>query len=362
MLLTTAGLLVAAVLFVSAANGANDNFKGVAALHGGGLASYRTSLLWASATTLLGALCSVYVAHTLLAAFTGKGLVAAHIASQTHFAVAVAAGAGLIVALGASRGLPVSTTHALVGALIGAGFMAAGSDLQLSALLNGFLLPLLLSPILAAIAAGLFGRILARSRAFMPEPCVCAAPPLLLTGDAATPVGGGVFVADARTCREAHAVPLAHMDARRIGVVLQFVLAGIISFARGMNDTPKIAALLVPLVAAESSFAVPVVAVAMFAGGVLGARRVGQTMSHRIAELHGHSSMAASITTSALVILASLKGLPVSTTHVSVGALAGAGVADSGANRGVLIKIAMSWLVTLPFSAALSALAYALVR
>lgn len=361
MLLTTTILLVVAVLFLSAANGANDNFKGVAALHGGGLASYRMSLLWASATTLLGALCSVYVAHTLLQAFTGKGLVATHIAAQEHFAVAVAAGAGLTVALSASRGVPISTTHALVGALIGAGFMAAGSNIRLSALLNGFLLPLLLSPVLAAIAAGLFGRILARSRASMPDPCVCAAPPLL-TADTATPVGGGVFVADSSTCREAHAIPLAHMDARRISVVLQFMLAGAISFARGMNDTPKIAALLVPLVAADSSFAVPMVAVAMFAGGVVGARRVGHTMSHRITELHGHSSMAASLTTSALVILASFKGLPVSTTHVSVGALTGAGVADSGANRGVLIKIGMAWLVTLPFSAALGALVYALVQ
>lgn len=94
------------VLFLAATNGANDNFKGVATLYGSRRAGYRTSLGWASVTTLAGSLCSVFLARALLKAFTGAGLVPAEIAAQTQFALAVAGDAGVTVALAAWRGLP----------------------------------------------------------------------------------------------------------------------------------------------------------------------------------------------------------------------------------------------------------------
>lgn len=105
------------VLLLAATNGANDNFKGVATLYGSRTVGYWTSLGWASVTTLAGSLGSVYLAQALLKAFTGAGLVSADIAAQTGFALAVAGGAGITVALASWRGLPISTTHALVGAM-----------------------------------------------------------------------------------------------------------------------------------------------------------------------------------------------------------------------------------------------------
>ncbi len=67
-------LLLIAVLFVAAANGANDNFKGVATLYGSGVAGYRVSLAWACITTLGGSLCSAFLATALLQEFTGACL------------------------------------------------------------------------------------------------------------------------------------------------------------------------------------------------------------------------------------------------------------------------------------------------
>ena len=68
-------LLFAAVAFLAWSNGANDNFKGVAALYGSGIASYRKALAWATVTTGAGSVAGLFLAAELLRKFSGKGLV-----------------------------------------------------------------------------------------------------------------------------------------------------------------------------------------------------------------------------------------------------------------------------------------------
>ncbi len=119
-------LLFLATLFVAYANGANDNFKGVATLYGSDTASYRSALALATITTFAGALCSAYFAEALVQAFSGKGLVPAAVTAAPDFLISVAAGAGATVFLAALLGFPISTTHALTGALAGTGLLAAG--------------------------------------------------------------------------------------------------------------------------------------------------------------------------------------------------------------------------------------------
>jgi PiT family inorganic phosphate transporter len=104
------------------------------------------------------------------------------------------------------------------------------------------------------------------------------------------------------------------------------------------------------------------VAAAMAIGGLLNARRVAITMSRRITPLNPGQGFTANIVTSALVILASRIGLPVSTTHVSVGSLFGIGLITREANRRVVSGILVSWILTLPIAAILSAVIYATVR
>ena len=81
-------------------------------------------------------------------------------------------------------------------------------------------------------------------------------------------------------------------------------------------------------------------------------------MSHKIAAMNHGQGFSANLATGILVILASTFGLPVSTTHVSVGALFGIGVTTRQADYHVVSGILLSWLLTLPCAAVISGAAY----
>jgi len=359
-------LLLAAVLFLAATNGANDNFKGVATLYGSRRAGYWTSLVWASVTTLAGSLASATLAHALLKAFTGAGLVPAEVAAQARFAIAVAGGGAITVALAAWRGLPISTTHALIGAMCGAGLVAVGSGVHFETLGRSFLLPLLASPLIAIVPAWLLAPWLRRwvTRHAADEPdCICVTEAAAATPEGLLLRGSLVQAGTVVECRTAQARPLWQWDGRRFADAMLFLLGGAVSFARGLNDTPKIAALLLPVMAFSGhvEMAVATVGGAMLVGGLLGARRVADTLSDRITQLDVGGALAAGLTTSLLVGTASFNGLPVSTTHVSVGALAGSGLTGGGGvNRKTMSGIVLSWVITLPAGALLGAVIYAM--
>ena len=138
-------------LLLAYANGANDNFKGVATLFGSGTTSYRVALLWATITTGLGSVAALLLAGKLLTAFSGAGLVPADVAAMPGFALSVALAAGSTVLLATRFGFPVSTTHALIGGLVGAGLMTSATGIDVDTLGNRFMLPLLTSPFLAIL-------------------------------------------------------------------------------------------------------------------------------------------------------------------------------------------------------------------
>jgi PiT family inorganic phosphate transporter len=100
------------------------------------------------------------------------------------------------------------------------------------------------------------------------------------------------------------------------------------------------------------------VAVGMAVGGLLNARRVAETMSNKITKLNHGQGFTANLVTGFLVIFASRFGLPVSTTHVSVGSIFGIGLASKRINTGIVLEIILSWLITLPVAAVFSGVAY----
>jgi len=103
-------------------------------------------------------------------------------------------------------------------------------------------------------------------------------------------------------------------------------------------------------------------AVAMAAGGLLNARKVADTMANKITDMNPGQGFAANLATAFLVNTASYHGLPVSTTHVSVGSLLGIGITTRQAKWRPVLGVLLSWVITLPCAAALSALSYLMLR
>ena len=144
-------IFIIAIGLLSLSNGANDNFKGMASVWGSKTLSYRKSLLLANGSTLLGALTAVFFTKQLLKTFSGKGIIDDIILHQQHFGIALALGAALTVIIATKLRLPISTTHALIGALTGAGFYSLGTSINFSPLISKAFIPLLVSPLLAII-------------------------------------------------------------------------------------------------------------------------------------------------------------------------------------------------------------------
>lgn len=344
-------MLIAAVLFVSLSNGANDNFKGFATVWGSDTLSYRRALLLATVATVAGSLASWMLAGSLAEAFSGKGLVPDSIASEPLFLLSIASGAAITVFLATRLGFPVSTTHALIGGMIGAGLGQIGSEVHFAKLANSFLLPLLVSPIMAA-ALGTLAYRLFRLRPAEKD-CAC------LVASEVMPVSGGVmahqFSAPSLVLDTDGAC--AHVDAQsRISVSrsldrLHILSAMSICFARGVNDTPKLAALFIGARLFGSTASIALIGVAMAIGGLLFARKVAETMSQRVTRMNHDQGLSANLITAALVLFASKFGLPVSTTHVSVGSIAGVGASAKTLNWQALRNVLLSWVGTLPLAA-----------
>ena len=148
-------LLFIAACFLAYSNGANDNFKGVATLFGSGTAGFKKAIGWATITTFSGSIAAIYLAETLVKNFSGKGLVPNDLILNPTFAISIAIGAALTVIIATKIGMPISTTHSLVGALFGTGIMALGFNFNFAKLGKTFLMPLIVSPLMAAVISAL---------------------------------------------------------------------------------------------------------------------------------------------------------------------------------------------------------------
>jgi PiT family inorganic phosphate transporter len=311
-------VLFLAVCFVAFTNGANANFKGVASLYGSGTATLRRALLWGTSMTFAGSLAAPFLASGLLKTFSGRGIVPDELVLSPAFVSAVAIGAALTSFLATRFGFPVSTTHALVGALTGAGLAGSGTEVHFAALGKNFIYPLFFSPVVAA-ALGAVTYVCLRSARLAP---------------------------DHRTVM---------LDA------LHYLSTGAASFARGLNDTPKMAALLLAASDLDVQWGYLAVALTIALGGLLDAERVAETLGKKVTEMNPGQGFAASLATATLVATASLHSLPVSTTHVSVGSLLGIGVTTGQAHWRKVGEILLAWVSTVPCGALMAAITYLVI-
>lgn len=357
----TAAILVL-TLGLAAANGANDVPKGVATLAGAGVTRYRTAIVWGAVATLAGSLVSLRLADELTKLFS-KGIITA--TPTPSFTLAVLVGTVAWVSFATITRLPVSTTQALVGALVGAGLLLGGDSVSWGALPEKVLLPTVLA---IGVAYGIsFLLNLIRFRA--PE-CVCVGIAPASAPPAIDPSGVAAFspppttmprlrveVGTVAECR-VHGKHGRRLDITVNG--LHWLSSGAASLARGLNDTPKIVAIgafaLVPA-GMSSRTVLFCVAGAMAIGSILFGTRVARRLGDDVVRMDHVEGFKANLTTAALVGLAANRGLPLSTTQVSSSAIAGAAGADaSRLNRRTVRDFLLAWTVT-PVAAALVAAA-----
>lgn len=368
--------ILLAGLFLAFSNGANDNFKGVATLLGSRTTNYKTALFWASFTTFAGSIMAFFFAQKLMTNFSGKGLVPDQVVQLTSFSISVALAAALTVFLATRFGFPISTTHAITGALVGAGALASAGAINLEKLASTFFLPLLVSPVIAIVgAAGIYPTLsfFRRKLGVSRESCICIgnevlmpAPRGLVMGSSAATIqvscSPQILVGTNVSCEERYMGLVWGLSAKSVIDKSHFLSAGMVGFARGLNDTPKIAAILLVGNLVNPLFAIALVAIVMCVGGFVYAKKIADTMSYQITEMNDGQGLSANLVTSLVVIGASQLGVPVSTTHVSCGSLFGIGAVTKQAHWGSILKIVLAWLTTLPVAAGLGFLAFAALR
>ena len=229
------------------------------------------------------------------------------------------------------KGIPSSSSHALVGGIVGAGVAHAGFPSIEWVGLNKTLIAIVLSPVLGLILT--MGLMLLTSWLFLR--------------------------ASAR-------------GAERTFRGLHLVSAGAYSLGHGLNDAQKtmgvISVLLYSTGYLRGEFHVPnwvalSCYIAMGLGTLSGGWRIIETMGTRITKLNQHQGFSASAGGSVMLFLASYLGIPVSTTHTIAGCVIGAGAARraSAVRWGLTGNIAIAWVITIPAAATVAALFYWLI-
>ena len=360
------------VLSLAFSNGANDVSKAIATLVGSGVADYRTAILWGTFWTTVGAGLSGLVATAMVKTFS-QGLLAPGVASSSILATAVLAGAVLWVLVATRSGLPVSTTHALTGAIVGAGLIAFGTEgLLWEGIGKKILLPLILSPLLALMVSGLIHSLVRTLAARWEDTCLCVMPTARALVMIDTQGATRTLFQTAALGQPVVTVPAQCDRAGLKGLVvgldsIHWCSSGLASLARGMNDAPKIAAIMLlgSAVTTWSSgsfqaIALIGVAVAMGLGSYVAGRRVTQVLAEHVTRMDHSEGLSANLTTSSLVFVSAVMGLPVSTTHVSSSSIIGIGLLNglSSIRWPTVRDMVLAWVVTLPASALLAALAY----
>ncbi|MFT6067968.1 MAG: PiT family inorganic phosphate transporter [Bacteriovoracaceae bacterium] len=351
-------------LFLAYANGANDNFKGVATLYGSKTLSYKKALGWTTLATVLGSLTALYFASELIIVFKGAGLVPEEVIQLETFPVAVGLGAALTVMLATFIGLPVSTTHALVGALSGAGFMASKTGINFSQLANKFFLPLIGGPVISFLLAIILYPLFKRYREYLKveeETCICigektiATIPSVVSGPTealrmmakegnfpSITIDNGIY------CKSSYSGRVLGISAKKVLDSLHIISGGLVSFSRGLNDTPKIAALLLIGSRFELQTSILMVGLFMMIGGLIHSRKIAVTMGDKVTTMNSGQAFSANLVTAFMVFVASKMGVPVSTTHVSCGSIFGIAAITKKGKFNIIGQILLAWVTTLP--------------
>ena len=392
---------IVAGLYLAFNIGANDVANAMGTAVGSGALTIKYAILAAAVCEFLGALLiGDEVSRTIKQGFVGPGLFASDPEGFAYGMTAAILATSLWLQYATFKGLPVSTTHSIVGAVLGFALMHGGLfEIEFGKLLAIFS-SWLVSPVLGGLISYFSLRFILRTIIDSRDPIGRAQKLVpIMIGLAVTilssaftqkllnrwlPVkieGLGILLAMffglvifvvfrvyANRVSEASADREKILNkTESIFARMQWVTACFLAFAHGSNDVANaigpaaavIAALTENTVADET--AVP--AWLLFIGGIgivvgLAAfgRKVIQTVGQEITEITPSRGFAAEFGAAITILFGTIMGLPLSTTHVLVGSVIGVGFARgiSGIDLIVIKRIARSWIVTMPLTAAIS--------
>ncbi|HWT26018.1 MAG TPA: inorganic phosphate transporter [Solirubrobacteraceae bacterium] len=319
-------IVVATALAFDFTNGFHDTANAVATSVSTRAMPPRVAVALAAILNFVGAFLSLEVAATIATGIVQADMITPPIVF-----------AGLIGAIAWNLatwyfGLPSSSSHALIGGVVGSALVAAGASAVIgSGLVEKVVIPALMAPVLAFIVAG------------------------------------AAIVVAYRIVGRQHPGPVSR--GFRLG---QLVSGSLFSLSHGTNDAQKTMGIIFLALVANGNLSpdddVPVwvvvsAATAIALGTYVGGWRIIRTMGSRIIKMDPAQGFAAQGAGAAVIMSASHVGFPLSTTHVISGAIMGAGAAKrvSAVRWGVAGNIATAWVLTIPASAAVGGLTYAVV-
>ena len=316
-------LTIALAVFFDYVNGFHDTANAIATSVATKALRPQYAILMAASFNFIGAFAGTAVAKTI-----GAGLVNEESTTQ---AIVAAALIGAIVwnLITWRLGLPSSSSHALIGGLLGATIVAAGfGQLNLAGIWNKVLVPLVTSPIIGFTVA--FGLMILLFWIF----------------------------------RRVRRRPLATGFRRA-----QVFSAGFMAFAHGSNDAQKTMGIITlalvrrrrhPKPTTARGWVIVISATALALGTAVGGWRIMKTMGHKVVELEPIHGFAAETTAATVIYTAAHFGMPVSTTHVISSAIMGVGSSKGvkGVRWGVARNILVAWVLTIPGTMFVGAIAW----
>jgi PiT family inorganic phosphate transporter len=383
--------------------GANDVANSMASAVGANAITIRQAVLIAATLNILGAtFIGSHVTNTIR-----KGIVSTQVLTDPHLALIGALSALLAAALWVSfatwKSLPVSTTHSIVGAMVGFGIMAGGTKVIHWNKLGAVIMSWIISPIFSLVIAFVLFKIivrfiLARDQAI--DAAVRLSP--LFIGSAGfvvvlsflfkTPLGASIAL------EAPVALVLAFLLAAGMGFLgkalihrflvckggttveeifrrIQIGTSCYVALAQGANDVANaigpLAVIYFLVKTGTVGSKVPVPVFLLLFGGVgiacgiwMAGARVMTTMGTKITTLTNTRGFSVDFAAATTVLLASKMGLPVSTTHAAVGGVMGVGLARGieAVNFRIVLQIMIYWILTVPAAAITSMMLFRILR
>ena len=306
-------------------NGFHDTANAIATSVSTRAIAPKTAVMMAATLNFLGAMVSTGVAKTI-----GGGIVTAPEMINGEIIVAALVGAIFWNLLTWWYGIPSSSSHALIGGIIGAVLISVGPEALQAGGIGKIFISLVASPILALVLGYIVMKIL-----------------LILFGRFS---------------------PIILNDRFRN---MQLVSAALMSFSHGSNDAQKAMGIITLTLVASGhlqTLDVPIwvkiaCATAMALGTAAGGWKIIATVGSKIFKLESINGFAADLNSAITIFTATLLHLPVSTTHVVSGSIMGVGTAMRvrAVNWSTARSMVFAWFITIPLSAGVSALAYVII-